>query len=76
MESPLISIIVPAYNAESYLHRCIDSILNQTYTNFELLITNDGSTDATKDICDEYKVKKSTLFLWINKENIMSKRDY
>lgn len=54
MEFPLISIIVPAYNAEKYIHRCIDSILSQTFIDFELLIINDGSTDGTKKICDEY----------------------
>lgn len=54
MEFPLISIIVPAYNAEKYIHRCIESILSQTFIDFELLIINDGSTDGTKKICDEY----------------------
>ena len=72
MESPLISIIVPAYNAESYLHRCIDSILNQTYTNFELLITNDGSTDATKDICDEYASKDHRIIVFHQKNGGVS----
>lgn len=49
-----ISIIVPVYNAESYLHQCIDSILAQTYADFELLLVDDGSTDHSADICDEY----------------------
>ena len=48
------TIIVPIYNGEKYLARCIESILNQTYANIELLIVDDGSTDSTCQICDEY----------------------
>ena len=51
---PMVSIIVPIYNAEQYLRRCVDSILNQEYTDFEVLLVNDGSTDASGDICEEY----------------------
>lgn len=54
MPSPEISVIVPVYNAERYLRRCIDSILAQTYTTFELLLIDDGSTDNSGAICDEY----------------------
>lgn len=50
----LISIIVPIYNAESYLRSCIDSILSQTFTDFELLLVDDGSTDSSNLICDQY----------------------
>lgn len=50
----LISIIVPAYNVEKYLSKCIDSILKQSYTDFELLLIDDGSTDKTSLLCDEY----------------------
>lgn len=49
-----ISVIVPIYNAEKFLHRCIDSILAQTFTDFELLLINDGSTDGSATICDKY----------------------
>ena len=51
---PKISIIVPVYNAEQWLERCIDSIVAQTYTDWELLLIDDGSTDASGDICDRY----------------------
>lgn len=51
---PQISVIVPIYNSEKYLQRCIDSILAQTYTNIELLLIDDGSTDKSGIICDQY----------------------
>lgn len=54
MEEKLISVILPAYNAEAYLKEAIDSILAQTYTNFELLVLNDGSTDKTEEIILSY----------------------
>lgn len=52
--SPKISIIVPVFNVENYLHRCIDSILVQTFKDFEVLLIDDGSTDKSGKICDEY----------------------
>lgn len=54
MMNPLVSILLPAYNCEKYIRKTIDSLLNQTYTNFELLIINDGSTDSTSTIIDSY----------------------
>lgn len=57
MHCPKISVIVPVYNVEKYLHRCIDSILSQTFTDFELLLINDGSKDESGKICDEYAGK-------------------
>ncbi|MFW5847755.1 MAG: glycosyltransferase [bacterium] len=57
----LISVIVPVYNVEKYLHKCIDSILAQRYTDFELLLINDGSTDTSGNICDDYAQKDSRV---------------
>lgn len=54
---PAISIIVPVYNAEKYIHKCIESILSQTFTDFELLLIDDGSLDNSGKICDEYANK-------------------
>lgn len=66
--SPIISIIVPVYNVENYLRQCIESILNQKYQDFELILINDGSTDSSKKICDEYLKKDSRIKLR-HKEN-------
>ena len=57
-----LSIIVPVYNAEPYLHRCIDSIITQDYEDYELLLIDDGSSDRSGKICNNYaKDKRSTL---------------
>ena len=66
--TPKISVIVPVYNAEKYLHRCIDSILLQTFTDFELLLINDGSNDGSGTICDEYAAKDNRVRVF-HKEN-------
>lgn len=65
---PKISVIVPVYNTEKYLHRCIDSILAQTFTDFELLLIDDGSKDNSGKICDEYAAKDSRVRVF-HKEN-------
>lgn len=66
--SPLISIIVPIYKVEPYLKRCLDSIVNQTYTNLEIILVDDGSPDNCPAICDEYAAKDKRIVV-IHKEN-------
>lgn len=65
---PTVSIIVPIYNAEQTLRRCIDSILTQAFTDFELLLVDDGSCDSSGAICDEYAAQDSRIQV-IHKEN-------
>ena len=68
MNNELISIIVPIYNKEDYLRQCLDSIINQSYTNFEVLLVNDGSTDSSGIICQEYS-ERDSRFRYIEKKN-------
>ena len=51
----MVSIIVPVYNIEKYIKKCVESILGQTYRNFEVLLVDDGSTDASKKYCEEFE---------------------
>ncbi len=60
-ESPLISIIIPAYNAEKYICRCLNSIFNQTYEKYEIVLIDDGSSDNTLNICEEFAAKDTRL---------------
>ena len=64
-----ISIIVPIYNGENYMRKCIDSILSQTYSNIELILVNDGSTDNTIKICNEYKNNYDNI-IFIDQKNM------
>lgn len=64
----LISVIVPIYNVEKYLDKCIQSIVNQTYKNLEIILVDDGSTDSTPAICDKWKEHDSRISV-IHKEN-------
>lgn len=68
MEKPLVSIIVPAYNVEKYIICCLDSILQQTYNNIEIIIVNDGSTDHTLEVAQQYQ-KRDTRITLINQQN-------
>ena len=68
MIEPKISIIVAAYKVEKYLRKCVDSILNQTYHNIEIILVNDGSPDACGSICDEYAIQDDRVKV-IHKEN-------
>ena len=58
---PLISIIVPVYNSEKYLSRCIESILAQSFKNLEIILIDDGSKDASSSICDSYAASDSRI---------------
>lgn len=66
--TPKVSVIVPVYKAEAYLHRCVDSLLAQTFTDFEVLLIDDGSPDNSGVICDEYAKKDSRVRV-LHKEN-------
>ena len=66
--NPIISIVVPIYNVEKYLPQCIDSILNQSFKDFELILVDDGSTDNCLKICEDYK-KLDKRVIVIHKEN-------
>lgn len=68
MQNELISVIIPVYNVENYLSRCVDSIINQTYSNLEIILVDDGSTDSSGVMCDEYK-KKDKRITVIHQEN-------
>ena len=61
IEKPLISVIVPVYNVENYMRQCVDSLLNQTVSNIEIILVDDGSTDTSPKICDEYAKKYSRV---------------
>ncbi len=60
-EKPMISVIVPVYNTEAYLVRCLDSLLMQTYPNLEILLIDDASTDKSGSICETYAARDSRL---------------
>lgn len=68
MHQPRVSIIVPVYNAEKYLDRCIESAVNQTYSNIEIILVNDGSADKSASICDSWK-KRDCRIKVIHKSN-------
>lgn len=67
MTSPLVSVIMPAYNAEIYIREAINSVLNQTHSNWELIIINDGSTDKSEEIIKSYSDQRIKLFNQTNK---------
>ena len=64
----LISVVVPIYNVENYIKKCVDSILSQTYKNLEIILVDDGSPDNCPQICDEYAQKDNRIKV-IHKEN-------
>ena len=58
----LISVIVPVYNVEKYLKKCVQSIINQTYKNLEIILVDDGSSDNSGKICDEFAQKQILIY--------------
>ena len=68
-DQPLVSVIMPAYNAEKFIATSIDSIVQQRYSNWELIIVDDGSTDGTNTIAQEYSKKDSRIKLIVNQTN-------
>ena len=61
----LVSVVIPVYNAENLISLCLDSVLNQTYKNIEIIVVNDGSTDSTSDVLNEYQCKSNNINLQI-----------
>lgn len=68
MRTPLISVIIPVYNVEKYLRRCLDSVIAQTYQNLEIICVDDGSIDDSEKICDQYAVRDARIKV-IHQEN-------
>lgn len=68
MDKPLVSVIIPVYNVSAYLRCCLDSVISQTYENLEIILVDDGSTDDSGEICEEY-AKKDARINVIHKEN-------
>ena len=68
MTNPLVSIIVPVYNAQKGLSRCLESICSQTYQELEIIVLNDGSTDDSLAICEQFRAKDPRLVV-VDKEN-------
>lgn len=72
MDKPLISIIIPVYNSDKTINRCVDSILSQTFNNWELLLIDDGSTDRSGELCDEYSAKDQRIKVFHKKNGGVS----
>ena len=59
-DKPLVSVIIPIYNVEKYVAQCLDSIISQSYTNLEIICVNDGSTDSSGEIVQEYEIGRAS----------------
>lgn len=75
-EKPLVSIGIPVYNGENYLRDCLTSVCSQTYDNLEIIICDNASSDATKEICEEFVLKDSRIKYYRNKENLGAAPNY
>ena len=65
-----ITIIIPVFNGEKYIERCIKNVLNQCYDNYEAILIDDGSTDSTRLICDQYVQKDNRIFVYTQKNSV------
>ncbi|HDR7787023.1 glycosyltransferase family 2 protein [Bacillus cereus group sp. Bc252] len=75
MENPKFSVLIPVYNVEEFIAECIESVLNQTYQNFEVILINDGSTDSSGMVCEEYAKKDNRLKLYHqNNQGLLTSR--
>ena len=68
MNQPLISVIIPVYNVEKHIDKCLNSVINQTYKNLEIILINDGSTDNSAEICRNYSLKDNRI-IFLSREN-------
>ena len=69
---PKLSVIIPVYNVEEFLHECLDSVLNQTFKNYEIILVNDGSTDSSGKICDRYQLEHKKITAYHQSNNGLS----
>ena len=69
-EDFLVSVLLPAYNVEKYIEECLDSIINQTYKNLEIIIVDDYSTDKTRELINKYAQKDNRIIFLKNKQNL------
>ena len=66
---PKLSVIIPVYNVENYIEKCLDSVINQTLQDIEIIIVNDGSTDSSKEKIKKYLIKYQDKIKYLEKEN-------
>ena len=66
---PKVSVIVPFYNVEGYIEKCLDTLVNQTLEDIEIIIVNDGSTDNSKEIIEKYKKQYNDKIIYLEKQN-------
>ena len=78
MKQPIIDVLIPIYNGEKYIAKCLDSLLNQTYKNLRIVIADDGSTDSSANIIKSYVEKNSNIELYskTNEKSISKTRNF